>query len=175
MSNLHNGKNDPAALKAQISNKSKKVKKFKEHKIKEKPIIIVLPKDEKLRRPKESSNVLILNPKKYQKITFKSKIINIFTETFYEYADITKVNGMYYLRQFVTKGWLRLLWSCIMIGLLSFAATLIYLLYGRYLTSPTRVTIARPMSIDTIPFPGVTICHPQNVMEYKSREYIKKA
>lgn len=135
----------------------------------------VLPKNEKLRKAKRPSNVLLLNPKKHQTASLKSKIIHVFVGTFYEYAAITKVNGMYYLRQFVTRGWLRFLWSCIMVGLLSFAATLIFLLYGRYLTSPTRVTIAPAMPISTIPFPAVTICHPQNVMEYKSKEFLKKA
>lgn len=167
----------PDELNTEISNleETNKTTKPREEKIKKKPIRIVLPKDEKLRKPKEPSNVLFINPKKHQKDSFKSKIMKVFTETFYEYAGITKVNGMFYLRQFVTKGWLRFLWSCIMIALLSFSATLIYLLYGRYLTSPTRVTIAPAMTINSIPFPGVTICHPQNVMEYKSREFLKKA
>ncbi|XP_070494636.1 sodium channel protein Nach-like [Chironomus tepperi] len=31
------------------------------------------------------------------------------------------------------------------------------------------------MSIHEIPFPGITICHPQNVMEYKSREFVRSA
>lgn len=157
-----------------IGKKEKKIKAPKIKKPKEKTRKIVVPKDEKLMKPKEPSNVLILNPKKHQKDSTFKKLIKVFIATFYEYADITKVNGMFYLRQFVTQGWLRFLWSCIMIGLLSFAATLIFLLYRRYLDSPTRVTIASPMPIDSIPFPGVTICHPQNVMEYKSREFVKK-
>lgn len=135
---------------------------------------ILIPKDEKLRKPKASSNVLILNPKKYRKDSTAKKIFTVFVDTFYEWASITKVNGSYYLRRFVTSGWIRVLWSCIMISLLSFAATLIYLLYRRYLDSPTRVTIAAPLLVNDIPFPGVTICHPQNVMEYKSREFVHK-
>lgn len=150
-----------------------KIKKPKEKKIKEMRKIVI-PKDEKLKKPKVPSNVLIINPKKHQKDSTFRKIIKVFIATFYEYANITKVNGMYYLRQYVTEGWLRFLWSCIMIILMTFAATLIFLLYRRYLDSPTRVTIAPPKPINSIPFPGVTICHPQNVMEYKSREFIKK-
>lgn len=154
--------------------KEPKVKKINEKKLERIRRKIMLPKDEKLKKPKASSNVLILDPKKHQKDSTLMKIMKLFTEVFYEYAAITKVNGMYYLRRNVTSGWLRVLWSGIMISLLSFAATLIFLLYRRYLDSPTRVTIAPPMSINSIPFPGVTICHPQNVMEYKSKEFVKK-
>lgn len=136
---------------------------------------ILLPKDKKLKKPKKTGNILLIDPKKYHKETIIKKLINVIIDTFYEFAEITKVNGMYYLRRFVTHGFQRILWSCIMLSLLSFAATLIYLLYRRFLDSPTRVTIASPMSIHEIPFPGITICHPQNVMEYKSREFIETA
>ena len=154
--------------------KERKVKKPDEKKLEKIRRKILLPKDEKLKKPKKSSNVLIVDPKKYQQDSALKKIVKVLTAVFYEFAEITKVNGMYYLRRGVTTGWLRLLWSCIMISLLSFAATLIYLLYRRYLDSPTRVTIAPTLSINEIPFPAVTICHPQNVMEYKSREFLKK-
>lgn len=160
---------------AKKDNSIEKAKKVKKGKIKERQVKMVLPKDEKLRKPKEPSNILIINPKRHHKASVKSKVLKVIIATFYEYADITKVNGMFYLRQFVTSGWLRLFWSCIMIGLLSFSTTLIYLLYGRYLNSPTRVTIGSEMPIGVIPFPGVTICHPQNIMEYKSKMFLKSA
>lgn len=152
-------------------------KKLKEPKVKikkQKKVKQVLKRDKKLKKPKAPANVLIINPKMRQKDSALIRSLSVLIATFYEYAGITKVNGMFYLRKFVTRGWLRFLWSCIMIGLLSFAATLIYLLYRRYLDSPTRVTIASPKSINTIPFPAVTICHPQNVMEYKSKEFVKR-
>lgn len=136
---------------------------------------ILIPKDRKLKKPKKPRNVLLTDPKKYHKESSIKKVINVIIDTFYEFAGITKVNGMYYLRRFITHGFQRILWSCIMLSLLSFAAALIYLLYRRFLDSPTRVTIASPMSIHEIPFPGITICHPQNVMEYKSREFIETA
>jgi Amiloride-sensitive sodium channel len=156
--------------KKEIKPKVEKIKKVKAAK----KVKIVLPKDPKLRVPKKPENVLLVDSKKHLKDSTLRKIFKVLIATFYEFAAITKVNGMYYLRQSVTHGWLRLLWSCIMISLLSFAATLIYLLYRRYLDSPTRVTIDPPMSINSIPFPAVTICHPQNVMEYKSREFVKR-
>lgn len=143
-------------------------------KAKAKKIVRVLPKDKKLLHPKKPENVLIVNAKQRQKDSLARKILIVIAKTFYEFAEVTKVNGMFYLRKHSTRGWLRFLWSCIMIGLLSFAATLIYLLYRRYLDSPTRVTIAAPKPIISIPFPAVTICHPQNVMEYKSKEFVKR-
>lgn len=148
--------------KDESGKKAAKKVKIKEPKGKmAKKVKYVVPKDEKLKKPVPPKNVLIVNNKRHQKDSVLRKVGKVFTATFYEYAGITKVNGMYYLRQFVTEGWLRNVWNCIMIGLLTFAATLIYLLYRRYLDSPTRVTIASPLRINEIPFPGVTICHPQ--------------
>jgi Amiloride-sensitive sodium channel len=155
-------------VKDQIEKKIKRIQTKKRNKI-------AIPKDEKLKKPKKVENVLIINPKKYQKDPFTRKIANVIIDTFYEFANITKVNGMYHLRRHVNHGFLRVLWSIIMISLLSFAATLIYLLYRRFLESPTRVTIAPPMGIHEIPFPGITICHPQNVMTYKSEEFLNNA
>jgi hypothetical protein len=161
---------DPERKKRKVP----KVKKVDEKKLEKRRRKIMLPKDEKLKKPKQSPNVLILDPKKHRQDSTMKKLFKVIVEVFYEYAAITKVNGMYYLRRNVTSGWLRVLWSIIMIILMSFAATLIFLLYRRYLDSPTRVTIAPSMSINSIPFPGVTVCHPQNIMEYKSRDFIRK-
>lgn len=149
----------------------------KEHQVnkvdmKNKVIKQVFVKNEKLKKPKDSPNVLIV--KHRQKESFVRKVLNVLVETYYEYADITKVNGMFYLRKFSSGGCQRMVWSCIMIVLLSFSATLVHLLYRRYLDSPTRVTIDSPMPINTIPFPAVTICHPQNVIEYKSKAFVKR-
>lgn len=134
-----------------------------------------IKKDKKLKKAKVNANVLLVNPKKFKKDSTLVKVTKVLIDTFYEFAGITKVNGMYYLRRFVTQGFQRFLWSCIMLTLFSFAATLVTLLYQRFLDSPTRVTIAAPMQIHEIPFPGITICHPQNIMEYKSKEFVKKA
>lgn len=142
-----------------------KIKKFKqpsEKKLEKQRKKLLIPKDSKLKRAKKSPNVLIVNPKALKKDPTWMRIFHVFSDTFYEYADITKVNGMYYLRRGVTSGALRVLWSFIMIGLFSFAISLVYLLYRRFVESPTRVTIAPSFSIEQIPFPGFTICHPQS-------------
>lgn len=160
----------PADQRRKKNEKVVKVKKSNEKQRRK----ILMPRDAKLKKAKISSNILIINPKKHKPVPTSRKILTVFIDTFYEWASITKVNGSYYLRRFVTRGWLRALWSCIMIALLMFGATLIFLLYRRYVDSPTRVTISAPLSINDIPFPGITICHPQNVMEYKSKEFVKK-
>ncbi|CRL01765.1 CLUMA_CG014981, isoform A [Clunio marinus] len=167
------GESEDASESSKKKIKEKKPKAKKELTIKQKKKLF-LPKDIGLRKPKPPTNVLILNPKKHHQNSTLRKFIIVFVGLFYEYANITKVNGMYHLRKNVTTGWLRLLWSCIILSLLCFAGTLNYMLYRRYIDSPTRVTIAAPMPISSIPFPGVTICHPQNVMEYKSMEFVKK-
>jgi hypothetical protein len=146
-----------------------------EEKLRKKRVKILIPKDKKLKKPKFVGNVLLTNPRNYIKDSTVKRIFNVIVDTFYEFAGITKVNGMYYLRRFVTYGFQRLLWSTIMLTLLTFAVTLVYLLYRRFVESPTRVTIDAPILIHEIPFPGVTICHPQNVMEYKSKEFLATA
>lgn len=164
---------EPSRATREVMARRRQVKPSKKLR-KQKKVKQVLVKDKNLRKPREPENVLIINPRQRQTDSVGKRNLNVLIATFYEYAGITKVNGMFYLRKFVTRGWLRLLWSCIMIALLSFSIALIYLLYRRYLDSPTRVTIASPKPINTIPFPAVTICHPQNVMEYKSKEFVKK-
>jgi hypothetical protein len=165
----------PARNFLNLFNKRTEKKKKEDTQKTKKKVRILIPKDAKLRKPKFVGNVLLTNPKNYIKDSMPKKIAGVIVDTFYEFASITKVNGMYYLRRFVTHGFQRFLWSCIMLFLLSFAVTLVYLLYRRFVDSPTRVTIDAPISIHEIPFPGVTICHPQNVMEYKSKEFLANA
>lgn len=93
-------------------------------------------------------------------------------ETFYEYTAITKVNGMFYLSKNMTSGFSRVLWSVLPIIILIFGLIMVTLLYEKYLDSPTSMTIARPLTILKVPFPAITICHPQNVMDYKIHNFL---
>ncbi|CAO1376532.1 unnamed protein product [Diamesa tonsa] len=175
--NTETKKEDLNDKKSKNDKKTKKVTIVEPPKIKTvKPpkIKIVKPPKIKQVKPKFVQNVLIINPKTHSTEKTSTRIFKVLSDTFYEYFDITKVNGMYYLRKLVTAGWIRVFWSVIPIGLMILAGTLIYLLYERYLSSPTRVTIGSPMPTTSVPFPGVTICHPQNVMEYKTKEFINK-
>lgn len=93
-------------------------------------------------------------------------------ETFYEYAAITKVNGLFYLSKDMTRGFSRVLWSILPILIGIFGTFMVVLLYEKYLDSPTSMTIARPLPILNVPFPAITICHPQNVMDYKIESFL---
>lgn len=96
------------------------------------------------------------------------------SKTFYEYAEMSKVNGMYYLRKTSTQGFSRLIWSLIPLLLLTFAALLVFFLWKRYLESPTRMTIATPLPSLDVPFPGITVCHPQSILDYKAVPFVNR-
>lgn len=102
-----------------------------------------------------------------------TSIHNAVAETFYEYAMITKVNGISYLSKDKSNGFSRIYWSCLPIGVILFGILMVVLLYTQYLQSPTMVTIGKPLSIINIPFPAVTICHPENVIDYKIEPFLK--
>ncbi|EAT45221.1 AAEL003470-PA [Aedes aegypti] len=87
---------------------------------------------------------------------------------------MSKVNGMYYLRKNVTSGFPRLLWVLIIGSLFSLGVVLVILLWRKYVDSPTRMTVASEMSILQVPYPGITICHPQSVMDYKAEKLVDK-
>lgn len=59
-------------------------------------------------------------------------------------------------------------------SLFSFAAVLVVMLWKKYLESPTRMTISAPLSTLEVPFPAVTVCHPQSVLDYKAEEFVDK-
>lgn len=110
------------------------------------------------------------NPSQRRKVTAWA----VLRETFYDYALMTKVNGMYYMRRNVTTGFARFVWVTILSTLFSLGVLLVVLLWKKYLDSPTRMTIASDMSILQVPFPGITICHPQSVLDYKAVKFVEK-
>ncbi|XP_055594577.1 sodium channel protein Nach-like [Uranotaenia lowii] len=87
---------------------------------------------------------------------------------------MTKVNGMYYMRRNVTSGFARLIWVTILTTLFSLGVALVFLLWRRYVDSPTRMTVASEMKILQVPFPGITLCHPQSVVDYKAEKFVDK-
>lgn len=90
------------------------------------------------------------------------------SETFYEFCEMTKVNGLYYLRRGTTTGVKRLIWALIPLPLFAVAIFLGYALWQRYSGAPTRMIIDTPLAILDVPFPAITICHPQSVIDYKA-------
>lgn len=97
---------------------------------------------------------------------------SILNDTFFEYADHSQVNGMYYLRRGQTHGFVRWLWSFIPVSILAFGGYLVFLLASAYLDSPTLMTIDRPRSVNAVPFPAVTLCHPQTIIDQKAHEFV---
>ncbi|XP_055527647.1 sodium channel protein Nach [Wyeomyia smithii] len=99
---------------------------------------------------------------------------DVIRETFYDYAKMTKVNGMYYLQRNITSGIPRLLWIALLATSLCLGIVLVFLLWKKYVDSPTRMTVAQEMGILQVPFPAVTICHPQSVMDYRAEKFVRK-
>ena len=95
-------------------------------------------------------------------------------DTFQEYCRNTRVNGPRYWLRGVTSGWPRVFWTLIPIGLLATGLLLVWSLWQRYLSSPTRMTIGQPLSVAQVPFPAVSICHPQSVIDYKAEEFVQR-
>lgn len=95
-------------------------------------------------------------------------------KTFQDFCRTTKVNGPYYLQKEVTKGWARAIWTVIPIVLFATGLVLVSSLWSRYMSSPTRMTIGKPLSITDVPFPAVTICHTQSVISYKAEEFVER-
>uniref|UniRef100_A0A182IT54 Amiloride-sensitive sodium channel n=1 Tax=Anopheles atroparvus TaxID=41427 RepID=A0A182IT54_ANOAO len=95
-------------------------------------------------------------------------------DTFYDFASVSKVHGMYYLQRQATAGLVRLIWIIIIVAFFGFGVALIFLLWQKFVDSPTRMTIASEMKIMQVPFPGVTLCHPQSVVDYKAAQFVEK-
>lgn len=105
--------------------------------------------------------------------TTRIKIVrSILIDLFYDYAANTKVNGLYYLRRGKTSGALRALWTAIPISILLFGSYLVYQLASQFNAVPTLMIIDRPRPVNAVPFPAVTFCHPQTVLDYKAREFV---
>lgn len=112
-----------------------------------------------------------LQPKKTRNFHIGWKTIK---QTFYDYADTSKVNGMVYLRRNKTKGIERWIWIIFIISTLIFGAFLVSKLWRKFFEVPTLMTIDAPQLVSEIYFPAVTICHPQTVIEYKSKIFVEK-
>uniref|UniRef100_A0A336M005 CSON006246 protein n=1 Tax=Culicoides sonorensis TaxID=179676 RepID=A0A336M005_CULSO len=97
----------------------------------------------------------------------------VLTEVFYDFAENTKINGMHYLKRGVTTGILRILWAIWMITMLCFGAYIAILLWDSFVYSPTRVT-SDSVFVKEVPFPAVTICHPQSIMDYQVERFLKE-
>lgn len=79
-----------------------KLKKFNMH-----PKILNVKEFIKKDKEEVYINVLIMKKEKRVKLSTFRRVFKVLTEMFYEYVDITKINGMFYLRRFVSQGFQR--------------------------------------------------------------------
>lgn len=70
--------------------------------------------------------------------------------------------------------YLRLLWICIPIMIFLFGGLLMFELIANFLDKPTIIVIDKPQPVQNVPYPGITFCHPQTVIDLKSRQFISK-
>lgn len=54
-----------------------------------------------------------------------------------------------------------------------FGAYIAILLWESFVYSPTRVT-SDSVDVCAVPFPAVTICHPQSIMDYQVERFLKE-
>ena len=79
-----------------------KLKKFNMH-----PKILNVKEFIRKDKKEDHINVMIMKKERRVKVSNFQKTFKVLTEMFYEYVDITKVNGMFYLRRFVSRGFQR--------------------------------------------------------------------
>lgn len=60
-----------------------------------------------------------------------------------------------------------------MISMLCFGAYIAFQLWDSFVYSPTRVT-SDSIEVSKVPFPAVTICHPQSVMDYQVERFLEE-
>lgn len=104
----------------------------------------------------------------------QSRMFLVLRETFYDYVTNSKINGMYYLRREVSHGYIRIFWSLLLFGMLCFGGLLAFLAWIKFVSFPTQMTIAEQLEVKDIPFPAITICHPQSVIDYQVTDFMKK-
>lgn len=58
------------------------------------------------------------------------------------------------------------------VAIFLFGALLVLELVRAFFSKPTVMVIDRPELVRNIPFPGVTLCHPQTVIDHKARSFV---
>lgn len=146
---------------------------------------------------------LIFKPKtqfKVRRITYLSRAnikpktsMSCLIESFYSFVDLSKINGLYYLRRNPKKNirWkignlksinslinsknCRYIWTLISMLILAFAGILIHLMAKNFFQNPTLISHATPMSLMTIPFPAITICPSDAMSPIKLDTFLEKS
>lgn len=69
---------------------------------------------------------------------------------------------------------LRWFWKLIPIVVLAFGVYLAVKLLNVYKEVPTLIIIDKPIPIQSVVFPAITLCHPQTVLDYKARLFVQR-
>ncbi|KAG4077324.1 hypothetical protein HA402_009725 [Bradysia odoriphaga] len=80
------------------------------------------------------------------------------------YVESTSVHGFFYLRGVESAGFKRLF------------STVCCIRYhhSEYYLDVQKITVGKPDPLISISFPGITLCHPQTVVNYKAKRFVEK-
>lgn len=55
-----------------------------------------------------------------------------------------------------------------------FGSLMVYELVRAFFSMPTMTIVDKSVTVQNVPFPGITFCHPQTVIDYKARLFVNK-
>lgn len=65
------------------------------------------------------------------------------------------------------------LWIIIPVLAIIFGAYLVVNLLRNYQEVPTLIIIDKPIAVQSVVYPALTFCHPQTVLDFKARQFVK--
>ncbi|KAJ6635204.1 Sodium channel protein Nach [Pseudolycoriella hygida] len=110
------------------------------------------------------------SPKTNEKIGFWSALKCIWLD----YIDHTPVHGFFYLRASESTGFERIIWSTVIVASFIVGVILLAHLVAKFVTSPFQITAGHPEMLMRIPFPSISICHSQTVIDFHARNFVDK-
>lgn len=63
-------------------------------------------------------------------------------------------------------------WSTVIIIAFFIGAVILTHLISQFLQVPFQITVGYPAPLLSIPFPAITLCHPQTVIKFKAQKFI---
>lgn len=110
-----------------------------------------------------------------------------------DYIEETKVHGFFFLRVDESIGFkrlknvlvvtvvnndrkffLRIFWWTIIILAFSFGGVILHRLITQFFEVPFQITNPSPALLLSIPFPSVSLCHPQTVIKFKASQFVDR-
>lgn len=91
-----------------------------------------------------------------------------------DYTSNTQVHGFFYLRPNESQGFKRIFWSLVIILSFLVGAVLLAHLIANFFVAPFQITLGHPEILMKIPFPSISLCHSQTVVDFHARQFIDK-